>query len=313
MTFGIDMAWGRPGVTAIRNLGASFICRYVSHDTTGKNLDPTEAQTYSNAGLNMVLVWEQGATDMRLGANQGAADAHDAAGLAHSVGMPGDRPLYFAADWDVQNSELNAVLAYMHGAAQILDAKRVGVYGGYRVVKAVLDAGYPWAWQTYAWSGGQWDPRAQIQQYSNDHFLNGVGIDYDRATKADYGQWRIGWTPNPNPNPSPNPVPTGEDEMPMGVLLQTHSGNGVMATPLAFKPGQYKVLRLKADNGYQSHPPVILRLAFYLKANDWQVIQEIHVDSAGAPTTIPVPVESDGASIVYKDDGAIPVAWSLEN
>src|SRR5206468_7721015 len=56
-----------------------------------------------------------------------------------------------------------------------------------------------WGWQTYAWSGGKWDARAQIQQYSNDHVINGVGCDYNRAMADDYGQWRVGVSPAPKP------------------------------------------------------------------------------------------------------------------
>ena len=40
--FGVDYAWGRPGPAALKRAGAKFVCRYLSHDTTGKNLTRDE-------------------------------------------------------------------------------------------------------------------------------------------------------------------------------------------------------------------------------------------------------------------------------
>ena len=40
---------------------------------------------------------------------------------------------------------------------------------------------------TYAWSAGQWDHRAQLQQYEN-----GQELDRDRSKATDFGQWRYG-------------------------------------------------------------------------------------------------------------------------
>jgi hypothetical protein len=35
------------------------------------------------------------------------------------------------------------------------------------------------AWQTYAWSGGQWDSRAQLRQTRNDVTVGGAACDSD--------------------------------------------------------------------------------------------------------------------------------------
>jgi hypothetical protein len=40
--FGVDYSWGRPGVAALKRAGAKFACRYLSHDTSGKNLTVRE-------------------------------------------------------------------------------------------------------------------------------------------------------------------------------------------------------------------------------------------------------------------------------
>jgi hypothetical protein len=71
-----------------------------------------------------------------------------------------------------------------------------------RQVGAMFDAGLvAFGWQTYAWSHGHWDPRAQLQQYRNDQFIGGVSVDFDRAVAADFGQWSIMLGDFPEPDP----------------------------------------------------------------------------------------------------------------
>src|SRR5258708_19202113 len=43
-------------------------------------------------------------------------------------------------------------------------------------------------------SGGQWEPRAHIQQYNNAVNMSGLEVDYDRSIKSDFGQWTQGGT-----------------------------------------------------------------------------------------------------------------------
>lgn len=210
--FGVDYAWGRPGPAALKRAGAKFVCRYVSHDTTGKDLTRDEADQLSEAGLWLVVVWETTASRALSGHSGGTADARDADRKARDCGMPADRPIYFAVDFDAQPSQQAVINAYLDGAASVIGRDRVGLYGGYGPVKRALDAGKArWAWQTYAWSGGRWDERAHIQQYSNNRVLNGVSVDYNRAMKDDYGQWRVG-------------VSYAEDDMPEYVSVGAAAG-----------------------------------------------------------------------------------------
>jgi hypothetical protein len=199
--FGVDYAWGRPGVTALKKAGVKFVGRYLSHDTTGKNLTPAEAKTLSAAGIWIFVVWESTAQRALAGRAAGVADAKAARDQAEAAGIPDGRPIYFAVDFDASAAQQGAINAYLDGAASVLGRDRVGLYAGYYVIKRALDAKkITWGWQTYAWSSGHWDARAQVQQYSNGHTINGVGVDYDRAMKDDYGQWRV------------NTVPAEEDE-----------------------------------------------------------------------------------------------------
>jgi peptidoglycan hydrolase-like protein with peptidoglycan-binding domain len=88
---------------------------------------------------------------------------------------------------------------------------RGGFDEGVRVAKAAevntaFDAGkIKWGFQTYAWSGGKWDPRAQLQQWSNGQW--GDSIDFTRAVKAEFGQNPV----KPAPEPE-EPEPPVEEE-----------------------------------------------------------------------------------------------------
>ncbi|MQY08086.1 glycoside hydrolase domain-containing protein [Actinomadura macrotermitis] len=200
--FGVDYAWGRPGAAALKRSGVRFACRYLSHDTGGKNLTRAEAAELSAAGIWLVVVWESTASRALSGRAGGAADAREAARQAAACGMPADRPIYFAVDFDATAGQQAAINAYLDGAASVLGRRRVGLYAGLGPVRRAFDAGkITYGWQTYAWSGGRWDGRAQLQQYSNDHTVNGVDVDYDRAVAADYGQWRVGVSPQEDDMP----------------------------------------------------------------------------------------------------------------
>jgi hypothetical protein len=195
MPEGIDYAFGRPSMAALKSAGIKFVCRYLSHSPS-KNLTSAEARKLTDAGIWIVVVWETTAKRALDGHAAGAADARDARAQARDCGMPDDRPVYFAVDWDASSGQQGTINSYLDGAASVLGRDQVGIYGGYGPVKRALDGGHAtWAWQTYAWSGGRWDSRAQLQQYSNGHTIGGVGCDYDRSKAGDYGQWRVGVTP----------------------------------------------------------------------------------------------------------------------
>jgi hypothetical protein len=191
-TTGVDYSDGDPGGAALAAAGMSFAARYLSHNA-GKNLTRAEADDLAAHGVSCVVVWETMAQRAGAGRAAGMADAKEAAAQATARGMPSGRPIYFAVDYDATPS---AVVAYFQGVASVLGLARTGVYGGYKVVDYLLDHKLAtWAWQTVAWSGGRWDPRAVIRQYASTIRINGVSCDHDTAYAADYGQWMPGRTP----------------------------------------------------------------------------------------------------------------------
>lgn len=189
---GVDYSWSRPDPTRLAAAGKKFACRYLSY-TASKNLTAAEARRLHAAGVATVANWEATADGWRGGGKAGAQHAIEAKRLAAELGIPADRPIYFSIDTDTSNADLSGPVAeYLAAAAAVLGAARVGVYGGIRTVRYALDHGLArWAWQTYAWSGGQWDSRAHIQQYRNGVTLAGADVDLNRATVLDYGQWGV--------------------------------------------------------------------------------------------------------------------------
>jgi hypothetical protein len=207
MTFGLDYSGGRPSHTAMKTAGVAFVCRYIGSQvrSTGRStkwLSPLEANDLHLDGFAIVVVFETTAQRAEGGATAGTADAHTAVAELAYCGLPADLPVYFAVDYDTTVGP--HITAYFTAIAKVLGLKRVGAYGGYKVIKALFDAELiTYGWQTYAWSGGHWDGRAHLQQYSNNKTIGGASVDYDRAMKPEYGQWPAAGTPTPAVKPWP--------------------------------------------------------------------------------------------------------------
>ena len=203
-TAGADFAWQSPPIADLKAAGISFVCRYLSTDAS-KNLSAAERDRLHAAGISIVLVWETTGTEALGGYGQGMADGAAARTQADALGFPKSLPIYYAVDFNQTASQKQTVLDYLHGVADAEGSKaRVGVYGGIASVAAALDAGFGFGWQTYAWSNGQWDIRAQLRQTHNDQKIGGADVDLDQAMAASYGQWTPSDAVNP---PSPTPVP----------------------------------------------------------------------------------------------------------
>jgi hypothetical protein len=187
-TTGVDYAWYSPSPSSLKSSGYTFVCRYLSFDTTGKNLTKSEANSLIAGGLNIVSNWEYGANDTLSGYNLGVTDAKAADSQASAAGAPSTRPIYFSVDFDATSSDMSAISSYFDGVASVIGVARTGAYGSYYVVSHLFDAGkIKWGWQTYAWSSGQWDSRAQLRQTQNG-IANG-NMDLDEGVVADFGQW----------------------------------------------------------------------------------------------------------------------------
>ena len=223
MAFGVDYSAGVPSTTSLLAQKVSFVARYLAPYLNGKPnpkcITKHEADLMGGAGIAVVLVFESWAKRALDGWNAGVSDAATALVQARALGFK-DGPVYFAVDFDATPQQQGPINDYLMGAASHLGKSRVGVYGGFYVVKRALDAGAcKYAWQTSAWSGGQWDPRIHIKQLGGGH-IGGVAVDYDWSQQADYGQYLLGSPvtppkPTPAPTPTPSPVPTPVPSQPL--------------------------------------------------------------------------------------------------
>lgn len=197
---GVDYAGGRPGGAALKAAGFDFAVRYLSDGGSGlpgKLLTPAEADDLRGHGVDIVANWETTATRMLSGFGGGAADAQTALNVAHSCGMPGWRPIYFSADWNATEAQQAPINDYLRGVNSIIGADNTGIYGGYWPVSRALDAGVAtWAWQAHAWSGSNWENRAQLEQLIQTVRVGGVDCDVNIAHATDFGQWSIGGHPS---------------------------------------------------------------------------------------------------------------------
>jgi hypothetical protein len=189
MAKGCDYSFSRPSITALKNAGYKFACRYVG-GSAGKRITAIEARNLWANGIDIVTNFEQFPTQPLQGRAQGIADAKLADAQHKAAGGPPNAPIYFSADFDVQPHQMGAVAAYIAGCSSWLGSSRTGVYGGLGVVKWMADnAVCHYFWQTYAWSHGRWDARAHIQQYQNGVNIGGGQIDLDRSMHPDFGAW----------------------------------------------------------------------------------------------------------------------------
>jgi hypothetical protein len=195
MRFGLDSTSMVP-IAGHRQVGSTFACRYLSPEPW-KNCTAAEVSEYRHGGIDLVLVFEDGAQNALRGHDAGQRDAAFALAQATGLGVHEHCAIYMAVDFDT-SPDPSAIDAYFDGCRVVL-GDRCGIYGGMTSVSRQMDRGVKYGWQTYAWSGGRWDPRAQVQQYSNDHTVAGVGVDYNHATAKDFGQ--VGFKPAPPPDP----------------------------------------------------------------------------------------------------------------
>ncbi|MEY9855961.1 peptidoglycan hydrolase-like protein with peptidoglycan-binding domain [Catenulispora sp. GAS73] len=194
--YGIDYSDASLTAASVAAAGYGFVCRYLSWLPNTKVLTLSEAQALTAAGLGIVSNWESdGLQSWQTGVpsdpySQGAGHATEAQRQALADGMPSTRPIYFSVDFDLQPSMYAALNSYFDGVASVIGRSRTGAYAGYHVIQELFNNGkIAWGWQTYAWSGGNWDGRAQLRQVQNDITVAGKDADLDQAMAADFGQW----------------------------------------------------------------------------------------------------------------------------
>lgn len=186
---GVDYGFGKVRGVIIRSYGYGFVCRYLSLNPS-KTINSNEIQDFRDNKLQIVLVWETTTLRPLEGKAAGKIDAETALDELKKLNLPADSVIYFAADSDFNDAQCELIANYFDGVASVLDTSRIGIYGGLKVVKYAFDTKLvSYGWQTYAWSHGKWDERAQLRQ--TDIYgpkLDGVNCDTNESMQDDFGQ-----------------------------------------------------------------------------------------------------------------------------
>lgn len=190
MTEGVDYSTARPNLDQLWALDKRFTCRYLAYKPNPKVLLRGEREALHAKGFVIVLNWEQAAGDMLKGYDKGHAHATEARDQAKALGAPESAAIYFSCDVDTTSDAQRAAVAqYLDACCDVLGKGRVGVYGEYDVIQAMLPDHATWGWQTYAWSKGQKPAKAHLYQYQNSVQLAGGDVDLNRTVKSVYGGW----------------------------------------------------------------------------------------------------------------------------
>jgi len=180
--------------------GMGFVCRYlVPEGYEWKRLTRPEAEAITEAGMQIISVFETSAGRPAGGANAGQADGVAAYKEAQLIGQPAGTTIYFAVDYDAQPADFDNIEAYLRAAGEQIPGYEAGVYGSYDVIEEMARRGAAKRfWQTYAWSRGQKSQEANIYQYRNDISMAGIGVDLNESFGCE-GFWNTEVKPKMSP------------------------------------------------------------------------------------------------------------------
>lgn len=196
MRNGIDCATKITKTVAekLADAGQTFVARYLVPDKyEWKRLSPEEARIISDAGMDILSVFESMANRALSGFQGGQIDAGLCIEEAKRVGQPKETAIYFAVDFDVTSpDQLDLIEQYLKGAATVLGTTyAVGLYAEYEVIEEMKKRGAAkHFWQTYAWSKGKRSVHANVYQFKNGQTLAGITVDFNNSF-GNEGFWNL--------------------------------------------------------------------------------------------------------------------------
>jgi Domain of unknown function (DUF1906) len=137
-----------PTATCLAQNGFTLVGRYYNINNPAKNLTLPEAKVLSQAGLNILVLWENGfpRTPDYFSTDQGTKDANAAIQYASTViNQPGGTPIYFTVDYDALPADVNGVITQYFQAIQAAftaagNTYLIGAYGSGLVCATLQDA-----------------------------------------------------------------------------------------------------------------------------------------------------------------------------
>lgn len=175
-----------------------FVGRYAVADKSpsGRGITEAEYLAMTAAGIEVFLYYEENEAWMRGGFEAGKRAGTRALQQIRDAGMPEKMPVYYSHDIEPNPADYAAVDDCLRGAASVVGADAVGLYGGFNIIEHCAGAGTAkWFCQTWAWSGDgdAWDrnisDKAHLYQYeTRTKIVAGVSVDLVAALQDQYGQ-----------------------------------------------------------------------------------------------------------------------------
>jgi hypothetical protein len=194
MTKGFDCAapLSASVAAAFKADGYEFVVRYIdTNQSSWKRLSSEEAQIITDAGLEIISVFERMGDRASINGLRGAADGLVALQAAQDLGQPEGSTIYYAVDYDAQPSDMDSIENYIRAAATATPQYPTGIYGSYAVIEEMKKRGAcSHFWQTYAWSSNLQSSLIQIYQYNNDITVHGIRVDLDTSF-GNEGWWNL--------------------------------------------------------------------------------------------------------------------------
>ncbi|NPU68809.1 DUF1906 domain-containing protein [Bradyrhizobium sp. 83012] len=189
---------------------------YTRNRSNPKILKPDEAQALSAAGIR---IWPVYQIRHRLRADfsavKGKSEAEDALDYArHVIGQPAGSAIYFSADFDASDADVNIAIRPHFEAINAAFAAagrpyRIGVYSSGAVCKTLLDAGLvqlTWLSQSSGFRGtaefkasGRWNILQALPVRRFCNFDDDVDPDRFNVDLPDFGGFLLGQAAKPQP------------------------------------------------------------------------------------------------------------------
>ena len=191
---GIDYAWSHPSSPqALKKAGYTFVARYLSYDTTGKNLTAGEAQAL--IARRRSTSWRTGSgppTTRSTATTPASATRRQADGASgRRAACPPTGRSTSASTSTRRPRSRRAINAYFDGVASVIGVARTGAYGGYYVIKRLFDARQDQVGlaDVRVVRRAVGPARAAAADPERRHRRRRPTCDIDESTPTDFGQW----------------------------------------------------------------------------------------------------------------------------
>lgn len=218
---GMDWSFSKIAPEFLVQRGVKLALRYIG-GSPGKRLTAPERDRLFDAGIAILLNWEQSPEAPLEGGPKGAEHGADAKEQAEALGYPTDMPILVSVDTDITSSTISAAEAYVRSFAETCRPFPIGLYGDTDMIKAVKDiTQVNWLPNATSWSNAA-SPARQLVHIRQRKTVK-VDIDGD-------GQPDIAFDPNDIEKPvrawfpGVAPVRAGhqeDDDMPQAQLPAT--------------------------------------------------------------------------------------------